>query len=223
MTQAVMLHAPAFCRVGSLTRPDLFLFAGRPVDLKACVPTWGNGRKYGAPGRGPEPGRRQSSVPAMKSEGVLLMYLEADEVSMVPVMVVRVPVMPEKEKSKLREKTMSGIFDGLLLLEDGLSYEVVELPLPRAWTPELLEPEAPPEPNPEAKEKREILARLQAHRKANGLGCFGPLAKVCGKGITATTLRNMLNGDEVYPIDTWRKVGRGLDKLGGTGPKESGG
>ena len=159
----------------------------------------------------------------MKSEGVLLMYLEADEISMVPVVVVRVPVMPEKEKSKLREKTMSGIFDGLLLLEDGLSYEVVELPLPRAWTPELLEPEAPPEPNPEAKEKREILARLQAHRKANGLGCFGPLAKACGKGITATTLRNMLNGDEVYPIDTWRKVGRGLDKLGGPGPKESGG
>ena len=54
MTQAVMLHAPAFCRVGSLSRPDLFLFAGRPVDLKACVPAWGNGRKYGAPGRGPE-------------------------------------------------------------------------------------------------------------------------------------------------------------------------
>ena len=54
MTQAVMLHAPALCRVGSLTRPELFLFAGRPVDLKACVPTWGNGRKYGAPDRGPE-------------------------------------------------------------------------------------------------------------------------------------------------------------------------
>lgn len=28
--------------------------AERPVDLKACVPTWGNGRKYGAPDRGPE-------------------------------------------------------------------------------------------------------------------------------------------------------------------------
>lgn len=45
----------------------------------------------------------------MKSEGVLLMYLEADEVSMVPVMVVRVPVMPETEKSKLREKIMYGM------------------------------------------------------------------------------------------------------------------
>lgn len=151
------------------------------------------------------------------------MYLEAEEISMMPVMVVRVPVMPEKEKSRLREEIMSSIFDGLLLLEDGLSYEVVDLPVPRAWTPELREPEPPPGPSPEAKEKREILARLQAHRRTNGLGCFTPLAKACGKGITATTLRNMNNGDEVYPIDIWRQVGKGLDKLEGPVSRGSGG
>lgn len=143
----------------------------------------------------------------------MLMYLEMDEISMVPVMVVRVPVMPRADKDQLRDEIMSGIFDGLLLLEDGLSYEVVDLPLPRAWTPELREPEPPPGPSPEAKEKREILARLQAHRKANGLGCFTPLAKACGKGITATTLRNLYNGDEVYPIEVWRQVGKGLNKM----------
>ena len=141
------------------------------------------------------------------------MYLEAEEISMVPVMVVRVPVMTMDEKAKLRKEIISSIFDGLLLLEDGLSYEVVDLPLPRAWTPELREPEPPTGPSPEATEKREILARLQAHRQSNGLGCFGPLAKACGKGITATTLRNMNNGDEVYPIEVWRQVGKGLDKL----------
>lgn len=151
------------------------------------------------------------------------MYLEAEEISMMPVMVVRVPVMPEKEKSRLREEIMSSIFDGLLLLEDGLSYEVVDLPVPRSWTPELREPEPPPGPSPEAKEKREILARLQAHRKTNGLGCFTPLAKACGKGITATTLRNMNNGDEVYPIDMWRQVSKGLDKLEGPVSRGSGG
>lgn len=143
------------------------------------------------------------------------MYLDAGEMSMVPVMVVRVPVMTEADKDKLRKQIMSGIFDGLLLLEDGLSYEVVDLPAPRAWTPELREPEPPPGLCPEAKEKREILARLQAYRQSNGLGCFGPLAKACGKGITATTLRNMLNGDEAYPIDVWRQVGKGLDKVTG--------
>ena len=141
------------------------------------------------------------------------MNLEVDEISMVPVMVVRVPVMPRADKDQLRDEIMSSIFDGLLLLEDGLSYEVVDLPLPRAWTPELREPEPPPGPSPEAREKREILARLQAHRKTNGLGCFTPLAKACGKGITATTLRNMNNGDEVYPIDMWRQVSKGLEKL----------
>ena len=80
------------------------------------------------------------------------MYLEMDEISMVPVMVVRVPVMPRADKDQLRDEIMSGIFDGLLLLEDGLSYEVVDLPLPRAWTPELREPEPPPGPSPEAKD-----------------------------------------------------------------------
>lgn len=152
-----------------------------------------------------------------------MMNLEMDEIAMTPVMVVRVPVMPETEKSRLREQIMSSIFDGLLLLEDGLSYEVVDLPVPRAWTPELREPEPPPGPSPEAKEKREILARLQAHRRTNGLGCFTPLAKACGKGITATTLRNMNNGDEVYPIDMWRQVSKGLDKLEGPVSRGSGG
>lgn len=141
------------------------------------------------------------------------MYLETGEVTMTPVMVVRVPVMPVEEKSKLRDRIIAGILDGLLLLEDGLSYEVVDLPLPRVWTPELQEEEQPPGPKPEAKEKREILARLQSHRKKNGLGCFAPLARECGKGITSSTLRNMLNGDEVYPIEVWRRVGKGLDKL----------
>ena len=142
-----------------------------------------------------------------------MMNLEIDEISMVPVMIVRVPVMSVVAKNMLREEIKAAICDGLLLLEDGLSYEVVELPLPRAWTPELREPEPPPGPSPEATEKREILARLQAHRKTNGLGCFTPLAKACGKGITATTLRNMNNGDEVYPIEVWRQVSKGLEKM----------
>lgn len=153
----------------------------------------------------------------------MLMNLETDEIAMTPVIVVRVPVMPRADKDQLRDEIMSGILDGLLLLEDGLSYEVVDLPLPRAWTPELREPEPPPGPSPEAREKREILTRLQAHRKANGLGCFAPLAKACGKGITDTILRNIYNGDEVYPIEVWRRVGKGLDKLGGPVPKDSGG
>ena len=136
-----------------------------------------------------------------------------DETDMTPVMVVRVPVMSAEAKASLREEIKAAIRDGLLLLEDGLNYEVVDLPMPRDWALELREPEPPPGSRPEVAEKKEILARLQDHRKANGLGCFIPLAKACGKGITATTLRNMLNGDEVYPIEVWRQVGKGLDAL----------
>ena len=141
--------------------------------------------------------------------------MDSNEMDMVPVMVVQIPVMSVEDKNRLREEIKAAICNGLLLLEDGLSYEVVDLPVPRAWTPELREPELPPGPSTEAAEKREILARLQLYRQANGLGCFGPLAKACGKGITATTLRNVLNGDEVYPIDVWRQIGKGLDKVAG--------
>ena len=68
---------------------------------------------------------------------------------LVPVLVVRVPVMSAEQKAGLRAEIASSILDGLLLLEDGLNYKVVDLPLPRAWTPLLQEdvPESePPRP-----------------------------------------------------------------------------
>lgn len=64
---------------------------------------------------------------------------------LVPVLVVRVPVMSAEQKAGLRAEIASSILDGLLLLEDGLAYQVVDLPLPREWTP-LLQEEPEPEP-----------------------------------------------------------------------------
>lgn len=142
----------------------------------------------------------------------------AAEPELVPVLVVRVPVMAAEDKVKLRAEIASSILDGLLLLEDGLTYQVADLPLPRAWTP-LLQEDAP-EPEPprptgrNAAEKREILERLQRYRREHGLGCFAALAVACGQGVTETTLRNLYSGDEVQPIQVWRQVGAGLEKLG---------
>ena len=137
---------------------------------------------------------------------------------LVPVLVVRVPVMSAEQKAGLRAEIASSILDGLLLLEDGLNYEVVDLPLPRAWTPllqeDVPEPEPPRPTGRNAAERREILERLRRYRREHGLGCFGALAKVCGKGVTETTLRNLYSGDEVQPIQVWRQVGAGLEKLG---------
>lgn len=62
--------------------------------------------------------------------------------------------------------------------------------------------------------KREILERLRRYRQKHGLGCFAALTKACGEGVTETTLRNLYHGDEVQPIQVWRQVGAGLDKLG---------
>ena len=137
---------------------------------------------------------------------------------LVPVLVVRVPVMSAEHKARLRAEIASSVLDGLLLLEDGLAYQVVDLPLPRVWTPLLQE--ADPEPEPpqptgrNAAEEREILERLQRYRREHGLGCFAALAGACGEGVTETTLRNLYSGDEVQPIQVWRQVDAGLEKLG---------
>lgn len=137
---------------------------------------------------------------------------------LVPVLVVRVPVMSAEQKAGLRAEIESSILDGLLLLEDGLDYQVVDLPLPREWTPQLQEePESGPPKEPSgrnAAEKRAILERLRRYRREHGLGCFTALAEVCGKGISENTLRNLYSGDEVQPIQVWRQVGAGLDKMG---------
>ena len=136
---------------------------------------------------------------------------------LVPVLVVRVPVMSAEQKAGLRAEIASSILDGLLLLEDGLAYQVVDLPLPREWTPllqEELEPEPPRPTGRNAAEKREILERLRRYRQKHGLGCFAALTKACGEGVTETTLRNLYHGDVVQPIQVWRQVGTGLEKLG---------
>lgn len=137
---------------------------------------------------------------------------------LVPVLVVRVPVMSAEQKAGLRAEIASSILDGLLLLEDGLNYKVVDLPLPRAWTPllqeDVPEPEPPRPTGRNAAEKREILERLRRYRREHGPGCFAALARACGQGVTETTLRNLYSGDEVQPIQVWRQVGAGLAKLG---------
>ena len=79
---------------------------------------------------------------------------------LVPVMLVRVPDMPAETRARLKAEIELSIYDGVLLLDESLPYEVVELPLPRDSPVELLEPESGPPKEPHgrnAAEKREIL------------------------------------------------------------------
>ena len=65
----------------------------------------------------------------------------------------------------------------------------------------------------QSQEKKAILARLQEYRQANGLGCFKALAQKTGK-LSAETLLSVVTGNQVLPIEDWRKIGRALDKMG---------
>ncbi len=77
----------------------------------------------------------------------------------------------------------SSILDGLLLLEDGLAYQVVDLPLPREWTPLLQEGQSPSRQGPperNAAEKREILERLGDTGRSAGWAASRPWPNVRG-------------------------------------------
>lgn len=153
-----------------------------------------------------------------------------EEAPMAPVLVVRVPDMPAEARARLRAELAESIREGVMLLDLSMKYEVVDLPLPRPWPPVLVQGEAesgdaaspvsypPPmrarsDPRTEA-EKVEILSRLGRYRKEKGLGSFAPLAKASGSGVTPEVIRILYTGEAAYPIDVWRKVGKGLAKLG---------
>lgn len=154
-----------------------------------------------------------------------------------PVLVVRAPELTAEERTRLRAELAESIREGVMLLDLTMKYEVVDLPLPRSWPPVLVqgegeagdggEPANYPPPmrgrrDPRtAAEKVEILSRLAAYRKDKGLGSFEPLAKAAGGGVTPETIRILYTGEAAYPINVWRRVDRGLAKLGY--PRDEGG
>lgn len=138
------------------------------------------------------------------------------------------PVAVVTVREALSAESHSAIWAGLareiksgLVILDGSRMEMHVQYLP--WPdPEHLVVEARPEPDPEppqpagrcAEEKREILARLRWYRREHGLGCFAALAEASGGALTEQVIRNLYSGDAALPIQVWRQVGAGLEKLG---------
>lgn len=71
---------------------------------------------------------------------------------------------------------------------------------------------------PTGRSKSDVMDRLQAYRKREGLGCLKPLAKLAGGEITDDLLRDVINGAASLSTDQWRRLGNALEKL--EGPNE---
>lgn len=143
------------------------------------------------------------------------------------VILVRVPEMDMGRQQELRDYILESLARGVLVLTEDASCEVMELPplggvkvIPAAG-PEPPADEGPPGPElppgeaSEGEEKRAILRRLQDYRAAHGRGCLAEVAKATrtrGR-ISDSTLRMLLTGDTVLPIEDWRKIGRALERL----------
>lgn len=177
----------------------------------------------------------------MRSDAQIEIRAEVKE-KMVPVLLVWAPKGTDREQREaLRVELEDGIRRRLLVLDRSVSICVMELPLPKYEVEDLIVPgsltgeKAKPESQKEgekrhtgkvpptvkvrhdprtAEEKTEIMARLVRFREERGLGCFKKLSTACGKGVSEDMIRILYTGESPCPIDIWRKVGKGLEKLG---------
>ena len=148
-----------------------------------------------------------------------------------PVLVVRVPAKEPSDLRAVRSFIMDSLALGVLVVGQGVGLSLEYLPdlggvactWDSPWDEE--EPEKEPEKDPVdvepafrhvgygAREKNQILTRLIAYRKANGLGCLAKVAALAGAPVTEETLRGMLTGGRKLPLSQWQQVGRALDAL----------
>lgn len=148
-----------------------------------------------------------------------------------PVLVVRVPAKESADLRAVRSFIMDSLALGVLVVGQGVGLSLEYLPnlggvactWDSPWDEE--EPEKEPEEDPVdvepavrhvghgAREKNQILTRLTAYRKANGLGCLTKVAALAGAPVTEETLRGMLTGGKKLPLSQWQQVGLALDTL----------
>lgn len=145
--------------------------------------------------------------------------------------------------AEIRDHVLMGINCGVLVLGRDMTYEMIQIPHDmltlicpvedvHQWM-RLGSLEPGPEPDPEepkllrereltrlaeqseAETKRQILQRLKAWRAEHGAGCLDAVSRATRtrNRIDAMTLRDVLNGAAVLPIEDWRKIGLALDRL----------
>lgn len=162
------------------------------------------------------------------------------------ILLVRVPAQEAVDGRELRDYILESLAQGVLVLTEDASCEVMALPSlggvevsreqpePKAptgaiglidmssCTGEDIEKTEPPPVEITAgrnrEEKQAILERLREYRRTHGLGCWTEVARKAGGTITPELIRDMLLGLESPPIADWRKIAKTLDALEAPAP-----
>lgn len=148
------------------------------------------------------------------------------------ILLVRVPEVSVDLLRGLRDLILESLSQGILVLPEDASCEVLELPalgsvnaVVEVESLPCIEEEntaviAPLEKTPqlEANEKQIILRRLKDYRAARGPGCLAAVstktARRKDRRISDDILRQICaNGAPKLPIENWRSIGRALDIL----------
>lgn len=152
-----------------------------------------------------------------------------------PVLVVRVPAKESTDLRAVRSFVMDSLVLGVLVVGQGVGLSLEYLPklggVTCTWSDpwaddeqdrsdedpdDEIAPDAPPFPRYVgygAKEKNQILARLTAYRKDNGLGCLAKVAGLAGKPVTDELIRELITEGKKIPMEVWRQIGAALDAL----------
>ena len=152
-----------------------------------------------------------------------------------PVLVVRVPAKESVDLRAVRSFVMDSLALGVLVIGQGVGLSLEYLPklggVACTWSDpwavdeqdggdeapdDEIAPDAPPFPRYVgygAKEKNQILARLTAYRKTNGLGCLAKVAGLAGKPVTDELIRELITEGKKIPMEVWRQIGAALDAL----------
>lgn len=152
-----------------------------------------------------------------------------------PVLVVRVPAKESTDLRAVRSFVMDSLALGVLVVGQGVGLSLEYLPklggVACTWSDPWAEdeqdrsdedpddeiaPDDPPFPRYVgygAKEKNQILARLTAYRKDNGLGCLAKVAGLAGKPVTDELIRELITEGKKISMEVWRQIGAALDAL----------
>ena len=141
-----------------------------------------------------------------------------NQMSMATVMVVQAPGRAEADLRGLRDYILESLNRGVLVLGAGMSYQLEKFPELGAvritsedvlrGNQELLRRAAPTGTGSGRLKKSEEEIRAAQSQE----GCFKVLAQKTGK-LSAETLLSVVTGNQVLPIEDWRKIGRALDKM----------